>query len=286
MTEFEKIHVLKMHYDDDIVNSVFFVEKDTLVVVDTGVKEKKNLLVDEINRYGCKRVFVVITHHHYDHIGNNYELFKNFNPLFISHENSKMKLEDYEYQFNALERSVLKEYEISSKYKQAFFSHLDKEISIDISFIAGMNLHLGSQRTIRLVHLPGHTSGDLGLIDKNTDTMVLSELLFAHSRKILIFIENFEDYVQSLGKLKNIILEEGITSLITSHDEKVLTGEKNICDVIDYNLNYVIKLKSLVLDYHNQGFSVEKCAKSVCDRYDKQYSPGAIITVKAILANA
>ena len=76
---------------------------------------------------------------------------------------------------------------------------------------------------------------------------------------------------------------EDILHLITSHSENILTGRENILKAIEHNLDYAVKLKSMVRHYYNKGCSVEVCAESVCDKYAKLLSPGAIITIKAII---
>jgi glyoxylase-like metal-dependent hydrolase (beta-lactamase superfamily II) len=279
----EKIHVVSMEYDDDMVNSVFFFEKGTLAVIDTGVRQQRERLLNEIAKFDFQRLFVIITHPHYDHIGNNYAIFEKFHPIFITHLKSKRKIEDYSYQIQSLQRSVKGCYQFPDTYKHSFLKLLDQEISVNISFNNSMNLHLGNARTLKLIHLPGHTAGDIALIDKKTKTIMLSELIFEHSRNILVFIDNFKDYIRSLRRLKKIIISENIHHLITSHNKNILMGGENICNVIDINLDYACRLKTIAADCYKTGLSLEKCTQTICKKYSKIYSPGAIITVKALL---
>lgn len=42
----DKVKVLNMYYGSDVVNSIFIHELDTLVIIDTGIKDKKEKILN------------------------------------------------------------------------------------------------------------------------------------------------------------------------------------------------------------------------------------------------
>ena len=189
----ENINIVGMQYYNDLVNSILIKDLDSLLIIDTGIKEGKDTLLNEILKNDFKKLFVVLTHGHPDHLGNNFMLKENFNPIFISNAFSKKMIEDYEYQFKTVVGKASDHYEITDKLKNSYFNLLDKEIKVDILFHEEMYLNFGNTE-LKILNLPGHTIGDIGIIDKKNKTLILSELLFKHSRNMIIYIDDFNKY--------------------------------------------------------------------------------------------
>ena len=184
----ENIKILNMNYSKDVVNSILIQSLDTLLIIDTGISEKKEILLNEINKYNFRKLFVILTHAHPDHIGNNYALKENYNPIFITNLSSKKLLENYTYQFNIIIDKVSDHFKVKKEFKDFYFALLDKEVEIDVSFTEEMYLNLGTT-DFKIIKLPGHTDGDIGIIDKKNRLLILSELIFKHSRNIMIYID-------------------------------------------------------------------------------------------------
>jgi len=278
----EKVKILNMYFGDDIVNSIFMSGLDSLVIIDTGIREKKELLLDEISKYNFVKLFIIITHAHPDHIGNNYALKDKYNPIFISNACSINLLEDYEYQFSKIVSQVRKYFKIDNSIKDSYFSLLDKEVKIDISFCDKMRIDLGN-RDLHLIHLPGHTIGDLGIMDKENKILILSELIFKHSRNMIIHIQDYQKYLDSLNIIEKLVSENNLEMLITSHEEKPIKGQDNIFRAIKYNREYIKKIKKEVDNLYKENNSIRDTAREICRLYSKSYTFDSVITTKALL---
>jgi len=278
----ENIKIVGMKYYNDLVNSIFIKDLDSLLIIDTGIKKGKDALLSEILKNDFKKFFVIITHGHPDHLGNNFMLKENFNPIFIANTCSKKMIEDYKYQFKTVVGRASDHYEVTDKLKKSYFNMMDKEIKVDILFHEKMYLNLGNIE-LKIINLPGHTLGDIGIIDKKNKTLILSELIFKHSRNMIIYIDDFNKYINSLEIVKNIITKEDIIRLITSHEEKIIFGKDNILKLIKYNIDYIKGLKEKIDKLHNKGYSIRKISEEICKMYEKALTPDSIVAVKSML---
>lgn len=277
------IKVFNIYYGTgDIVNSIFIHNSETLLIIDTGVKEKGNELINEIEKYNFNKLFIVITHAHPDHIGNNNKIKERYNPIFISNMIAKRLLENYKLQIDKLNSQTMGFEVVSKEIEDFWFSHMDKEVLIDVSFDRKMELQIG-KRNLSLISLPGHTLEDIGIIDKDNSLLILSELIFDHSRGMLIFIDDSESYLSSLDKIEEIVIKEDIKYLITSHVPDIFSGKNKILDLIEYNRNYVKNLRDETKKIYKINNSVVDTAKKISEIYKKPYSLFSIYTIKAII---
>lgn len=277
------IKILNLYYGNDVTNSIFVKGREELVLIDTGLKEKKEELLSEIKKYSFKKLYVILTHYHADHIGNNYSLRTKYDPIFIANTNSRRYLEDYEYHINSIiERAP--DFPGTANIRGLLLGFLDKEIKINILFYKELIINIGNTK-LEIISLPGHTDGSLGIIDKKNKLLILSELLFKHSREMIIYLEDFDKYIESLEKVKSIVEKYNIEYLITSHDEKPFKGNKEILNIVKFNADYINKLSSSVKKLHSKEYSKEEIAKEICKEYGKDYTLESLVTVKSILKN-
>ncbi|MDD3777066.1 MAG: MBL fold metallo-hydrolase [Actinomycetota bacterium] len=276
------INNFNMFYGNDVVNSIFIQDEDSLVIVDTGVLERKQELLDEIAKQHYEKLFIVITHAHADHIGNNFAIKEKFNPVFISNIYSKGLLEDYEFQYDQIVGKAKDEYDVDASTRSWYFGLIDQAVSIDIAFYDQMELNLGN-RQFQIMHLPGHTVGDLGIIDKENKLLIVSELIFKHSREMIIYIEDYKGYLESLDKIEALVNDYSINTMLTAHEQEPICGKDNILDIIDYNRQYINKLKDDYQKLYQQNKSLRETAAQICDMYSKSYTFDSVITGKALL---
>lgn len=276
------INNFNMFYGNDVVNSIFIQDEGNLAIVDTGVLERKQELLDEIAKQHYKKLFIVITHAHADHIGNNFAIKEKFNPVFISNIYSKGLLEDYEFQYDQIVGKAKDEYDVDASTRSWYFGLIDQAVSIDIAFYDQMELNLGN-RQFQIMHLPGHTVGDLGIIDKENKLLIVSELIFKHSREMIIYIEDYKGYLESLDKIEALANDYSINTMLTAHEQEPICGKDNILDIIDYNRQYINKLKDDYQKLYQQNKSLRETAAQICDMYSKSYTFDSVITGKALL---
>ncbi len=171
---------------------------NTLVLVDTGGSEED---ADTILRYikslnkSPKDVeMCLITHRHRDHIGGLYKLKKGCGFRVASHEG---------------DASAIKEI---------------TGILVDVILEDGQTLQYCGG--IRVIHIPGHTSGNICLFIESKRAIIVGDTLFVFNGKLSPPPERYcEDYEMAKRGLRRL-LELDFDTMLVSHGEDLWSGAK------------------------------------------------------------
>ncbi len=157
-----------------------FVDDRTLLV-DTGVPiTPKEVIIPSLNEIGLKPSdidFVLISHSDVDHFGGNRNL-RNKAPeaLFLAHRLDAPLIED--------KARILKErYGWYKKFglgypeeTRAWFEEsAGSPIELDIYISSELSIRIGKNRLVKLLHLPGHSSGHMGVYDEKLSAIVIGD---------------------------------------------------------------------------------------------------------------
>lgn len=187
---------------DDIANIGFIVGEKCVAVVDTGGSVAVGrALRDAIRaRTQVPICYVINTHSHFDHYFGNLA-FKDDRPQFIGHQ----KLPEALGGDNAY---VLEHF---GKYLGEHPSNADI-IPPDRTVDATLELELGG-KTLRLTAYPtAHTHSDLSVLDVDTGTLWLGDLLFRE--RLPSFDGSVLGWLKVLGTLEQ---ERGVKTVIPGH---------------------------------------------------------------------
>ncbi|CAH2213647.1 MBL fold metallo-hydrolase [Tepidibacter aestuarii] len=140
-------------------NAYIIHDKHTLdaAVIDPGDNSK--ILIDYINRNNLKLNHIILTHHHYDHIGAVKDLKKQYNSDVLIHKKDLKGLKN---------PSI----NLSKKANT-------KQISIDADKILsnGSVINIGNI-PLEVIHTPGHTKGGISLKAEHQNTIFTGDTLF------------------------------------------------------------------------------------------------------------
>ena len=157
-------------YHGDICNIGFIIGDQSVAVIDTGgsLKIGRQLLKAIREKTSLPISYVINTHVHLDHIYGN-AAFINENPIFVGH--------------SGLPKAMLLRKEFYETTNQNFLNIPPEEsIQIPPSLLISVNkpqeIDLGN-RKLRLEAFPSaHTNNDLIVVDINTKTAWLADLMF------------------------------------------------------------------------------------------------------------
>lgn len=140
-------------------NSYIIYDEDTneTIIIDPGSDYKKIARFIDENKLKPKEV--VLTHHHYDHIGAVEDLKELYNCVVSIHKNDVQGLKD-------------PKINLSKKGLKKPISIKPDKILLDKSVIRIGNLKL------RVIHTPGHTQGSICLKVNNEDVVFTGDTVF------------------------------------------------------------------------------------------------------------
>ncbi|MGI9335894.1 MAG: quinoprotein relay system zinc metallohydrolase 2 [Gammaproteobacteria bacterium] len=156
--------------DRNFANAGFIVGRDCVAVIDSGGA------LDEGKALGCAVAkvtdvpvcYVVVSHHHFDHALGNLA-FKSPSVQIVGHDN--------------LERSLMASADYYlSRLSEAAGETLSRNLIVPptrtVSIGEPLELDLGGRVLSVTAHSPAHSDNDLSVLDRQTNTLWLSDLLF------------------------------------------------------------------------------------------------------------
>jgi cyclase len=222
--------------------------REGVILIDTLFYPEETEAIRDFleKRLGMRVCYVVITHYHADHSVGSY-----FFPdaQIVSHALCRTLLD-------TTGRQGLDQ----MKSQSAEFGNA-KVVLPGLIFDQGsLSLHLGG-KTVRLIHLPGHSPDLVGVMVVNDRILFASDTLMPVPT---IFDGSYEDLVHSLLSVR----EMGLDSAVQGHGEVILRGE--LRGVIASDLGYLAQIKEKVGELVAAGSSVaalkqidiESCGKS------------------------
>ena len=217
-------------------NTIFLITRDGVVVVDTQVtpNEAEKVLVEIRKQTNLAIVYTINTHYHGDHTFGN-QIFQSSGPI-IAHENVRRSLsgdsgKDHLGYFNS--RNI---------------HELDKTVVTlpTIVFKDEMEIFLGGY-SLRLIHVRGHTDGDLFIYIKELKTLITGDLV-VHKKIPDMSDAYIEDWISAMNKLGNLDAEIYIPGHGDPGGKPVLLAMRH----------YLFNLKTLVLKGLEEGKSLKE----------------------------
>jgi len=213
-------------------NSFFYISNYEVVVIDAKIStDYAKRMLEEINKITEKPVrYLLITHHDGDHTRGI--------PVFQPPVNIFMHKNAYNH---------LKEFQKEAKL------NLDK-LNI-ITFEKSINIQL-SNDNLKLIYFgPGHTDGDIVIYIPKYKTVILGDLFFKSAIPYLHPESGGNTY--ELEKVLKQICKLEIDIVLSGHSE--ISSKKDLLD----ELNYLVKLQSLVSDFVNNGKTLDETIKGI-----------------------
>ena len=205
----ENISVVHPVYRNDPLNMYLILGSHSALLLDTGcgLYPLKPVVDDLI---GDRKLFVLNTHTHWDHILGNNE----FDEVYVHKNEAKIVSKPYDLSF-----LIDSPCEIVKKYEKHHFlippAKIIKKIKDEYQFDLG-------DISIDVIHSPGHSPGSLCLLSNNNE-LFTSDVAY-YGDTFLPRRKYFPKVLKSLSKLINLCKEHNIIELYPSH-------QKYPCDI-------------------------------------------------------
>lgn len=223
----ENISIVHPVYRNDPLNMYLILGSHSALLLDTGcgLYPLKPIVDDLI---GERKLFVLNTHTHWDHILGNTE----FEEVYVHKKEAKIVSNPYDLSF-----LIDSPCEIVKKYEKQNFSIPPAKIIKKVK--DGFEFNLG-EMDVKVIHTPGHSPGSICLLTSKNE-LFTSDVAY-YGDTFLPKRKFFSKVLQSLSKLINLSDRQDIFELYPSHqkypcDKTLLTdlyeGISNIENVWD-----------------------------------------------------
>ncbi len=201
-----------------LVNSTALLTKAGIVVIDAPPfpREARQVARFLPVRTGLKYHSLILTHYHMDHVYGMHAFPTSLDML--GHELCRRRLKEVgEASLEEAQRSDPMFNAVTLRYPTITFS------SGELRFVAG-------NKTLRLMHLPGHSIDNIGVFLEEDQVLISGDAVMAIP---IIADGDWETEIASLHKIKELAPE----TIIQGHGEVILRGE--VQTVLDRYIHYL-----------------------------------------------
>jgi len=196
----EKIKIIEL----GIVNAFLVTLKSGFVLIDTGLAQQWEKLETALTSVGClpdKLKLVIITHGDFDHTGNCAKLQEKYKAKIAMHQADAFMVENGVFLKRKVRTLSGKMIILLSRlwHRRASFD----KFRPDIFLTDGQSLE-GYGFNAKIIHLPGHTKGSIGILTDEGDFFAGDMLVNSKKPDIAIFVDDFQELKNSINKLKNL----------------------------------------------------------------------------------
>lgn len=214
--------------------------QDMAVVIDTLPFPEETMEIRDFieNNLKVPVRYVINTHYHADHTwGNN--VFKN--ALILSSDLTLEMMEDKG--APSLEAAKLQ----NPVYKNVSLRYPS------LTFASGMiGIQIG-RKTLKIIPLPGHSKDGVGILIVEDRVLFAGDLLMS----LPYFVDgDIDEMITSMKSLQG----QGLENVVQGHGDIILRGE--VDSIIDENVTYLEKVRSIVTEAHEQAFPLDLIEKS------------------------
>lgn len=202
-------------------------DNSNIVLIDTGLPENRNELIEKIQSLGIKPEeidSVILTHQDLDHIGNaNY-----FAALGAKIYASKKDAPYIEGKKDLIKYTMLKEKEYKTEVEEAIFADISKHLEtvrVMVDYIVEDEEILDLVGGLQIISTPGHTPGHISIYSVREDILISGDAVeFKDGQLVapdLTVCVSEEEALLSFQRIK----EMQVKAIIAYHFGCVITAE-------------------------------------------------------------
>lgn len=244
-----------------------------------GMRPKK--IINLLEENNLKLKYIINTHEHGDHFEGGIVLLEsNPNIKVFSSEEAKVFIEN---------PNFAADYSMGGKANEflnlKLFNEKNKRIKVDEVIKEG-SLELNGEQ-FEIIKLSGHTEGSIGILTSDKvlfvgDLFVASSML---SKFNLLLLYNVKEYLNSIGKIKDIDFEY----MVIGHGKEIIS-KKAIDEVVKNHKESVFKYINQVMELLEDRITMDNILKNIlnnndlsCNYKEYHYYRSTIVSIMSYL---
>lgn len=206
--------------DGNVQGAVYLIASEgEALLIDTGNRVPGTdvsmgpAIVEKLERDGYQLKYLLITHFHYDHTGNAAEIKERFGPAVLAHPLDRPVIEDplilarpdNAIRFGVTPEELLEDFNLAPGESLGLSDaavierYWNFPVDVDREVVDGDLLQVGALE-LQVVHLPGHSPGQVGIWNRATRSLYCADIVHYPSPLSPFPIGNAEDHIATLEK--------------------------------------------------------------------------------------
>lgn len=266
-------------YLSQFVKSYLIETENHNIFIDGGIKRNEAAIKPYLNN-GKKNV-AIITHGHWDHIGLCSVIQAAGGTLYGNPRDNRYYTDfDWDWQVGFEQYKV--DCNIPAERSELFWSEIGERAPLD-KFVWDGDILTFDDVALKIIELPGHTRGSIGIYWETEDTLFTGDALMGQG-----FFGGCTQYCDYLGYVRSMekIIALNPKTVYTAHTE-TLTGHTG-ADLAKAGLDTGKMIEKTVNEYlltfKGETLFVPDIAKAVAQRIGRNFGGGACVSVISHLA--
>ncbi len=265
---------------------VFFVRgTDRIGLIDSGLHGGLPALKQAFEELGIERSgldFLLLTHEHMDHVGNNGWLKAETGCKILGHHARADRVAD-----NMLNAKTIvhafpegEQFDLNAEYLDWMGP---TEGPIEEFIKDGDVIDLGGGVALEVVEVLGHSMCEVGFFELSTKTLVLADPLLPPFNPVLYLYEDPNVMRATFDKIEKFLIERDVQSVLLAHDDVKTVVETQ--KLVDDCRRRVDKVEASMITHikANPGISFSELRDKCCDDQNMVREWRALVSIDASL---
>ncbi|MCM3729191.1 MBL fold metallo-hydrolase [Neobacillus cucumis] len=279
----DSIQRIKYDLTDKVfVNSYVLTGTTASILVDSGVATMKNnylQLLEDLNKASKPLKLLINTHAHHDHIGCNYTIQQNTGCFIMAPMGAEKWIENIGLNYKEFALSFPHIHPDTAIKREEIYQSMDGNSKVNFR-VQDENVIRIDDLELKVISLPGHIEYELGLIELNTKTLILGDIIVRTDIPIFPGHLRPSQLRESLKKLENTLDQYSIERVLTGHYDPM--SKKETKQQIHKVYHYLSTIDEIILStlQRHEKAGLELLWSNVCEIMNKQKEFRAISVVR------
>jgi len=219
----EQLYVIETPFEvhgHGMTTRAYLILGDYAVLVDSGVASTYHQVVALLRRLRrplSDLKLIIHTHGHFDHIGADFNLCEASGCLVAAHTAAAPYILDRERQYRRIFESFPEIWTNDRELHDRVFAAMDQGHGVDIWLEEGVSIRPGGGQSLYVYHLPGHSSGQIGLYESRSHVMIIGDAIPSPREGTIGYYEEPTALIKSARRLRALCSSLGVSLLLPAH---------------------------------------------------------------------